>query len=204
MPRVKVLERLFFCRPRILNVLHAFYLVEATSQTNSLELAALARYAAGAKSALEIGSYQGVSATVIARNLAPDGRLFCVDPWPSTGGRSNPGFKIFKRHLRRTKTVDRIDVVRNYSGLTADQLPDRLDFAFIDGDHSWPGIETDWHLVAPRLFSGGIVCLHDTAIPEAEPWRKFDSTRFYDERIATDAAFETISTVYSMRVVRKL
>jgi hypothetical protein len=42
------------------------------------------------------------------------------------------------------------------------------------------------------------------AVPAAEPWRKFDSTRFYDEKIATDSAFETIDTVYSMRVVRKL
>jgi len=33
------------------------------------------------------------------------------------------------------------------------------------------------------------------AVPAREPWRKFDFNAFYDEKIATDSAFETIDTV---------
>src|SRR5205814_9751058 len=131
---VKLLERFFLRRPRALNVLHRFRMVNATSQTNLPELAALARYAANAKAAVEIGSHQGVSAAVIARSLASGGQLFCVDPWPSENGRRNPIFEIFKRHIARTKTGRSIHIIRDFSSNVADQLPPRLDFAFIDGD----------------------------------------------------------------------
>jgi predicted O-methyltransferase YrrM len=201
---MNVLEKVFFRRPRILNALHKVRLADATSQTNEPELNALARYATGRHTGVEIGTYQGVSAARIVASLAPDGLLFCVDPWPGGKNGEDPNYKICLRHLRRTGVYRKIRIVRAFSSNAAKVVPEAIDFAFIDGDHSWSGIETDWHLVAPRLISGGIVCLHDTAIPAAESWRKFDSTRFYDEKIATDSAFETIDTVYSMRIVRKL
>jgi predicted O-methyltransferase YrrM len=175
-----------------------------TSQTNKLELAALAHYAKGARTAVEIGTHQGVSAAMIAAALDPNGMLFCVDPWPEADRHPNPCFEICKRHLVRTGMQSRIRIVRGFSGDVADQLPGQIEFAFIDGDHSWSGIETDWHLITPRLVHGGIACLHDTAVPPEEPWRKFDSIRFYEEKIATDQGLELVDTVYSMRVVRKL
>jgi predicted O-methyltransferase YrrM len=201
---MKSLEKLFFRRPRILNLLHKFRMVHATSQTNELELAALARHASGLRIAVEIGTHQGVSAARIGAALDTNGVLLCVDPWPEANGRPDPSFEICRRHLIRTGTQNRIRIIHGFSGDVADQLPTQIEFAFIDGDHSWSGIETDWGLIAPRLVSGGLACLHDTAIPAEEPWRQFDSTRFYDDRIAHDGSFQTIETVYSMRVVRKL
>jgi predicted O-methyltransferase YrrM len=200
---MKFLERMFFRRPRILNALHRFHLVDATSQTNAQELQTLARYAKGARFALEIGSYQGVSAAVIAQNLAADGTLCCVDPWPLNRRVTNPVHSIFLRHLERTNTTRRIRVVRDFSANATQQMPPAVDFAFIDGDHSWNGIETDWRIVSPRMMDGGVVCLHDTAVPPQEPWRTFDACRFYDEVIALAPGFELVETVYSMRVVRK-
>ena len=197
------LEHVLFRRPRILNVLHKLRLVNATSQTNDEELQALARYAKGARIALEIGSYQGVSAAVIARNLASDGRLVCVDPWPTNGKRDNPEFKIFARHLERTKTKHKIHVIRDFSTNALEQLPPKVDFAFIDGDHSWSGIAEDWAIVSSRAVDGTFVCLHDTAVPQAEPFRIFESCRFYNEVIKSNSGFELVETVYSMRVLRK-
>ena len=57
---MKILEKAFFQRPRILNVLHKVRLAGATSQTTESELSALARYANGRHTAVEIGTYQGV------------------------------------------------------------------------------------------------------------------------------------------------
>ena len=82
----RFLEKRFFRRPRVLNFLHWANLVGATSQTIPVELKALERHAAGAHQALEIGTYQGVSAARIAGALAPDGLLYCVDPWPKIDG----------------------------------------------------------------------------------------------------------------------
>jgi len=200
---MRFLEELFCHRPRIFNLLHRIHLVRAISQTNSLELSALARFASGARLAVEIGSFQGVSAAVIARSLAENGVLHCVDPWPAKAGGSNAVFDIFNRHIRRARMANRIQIIRNFSANAADRMPDSLDFAFIDGDHSWNGIETDWAIVAGRIRDGGIVCLHDTAIPAQEPWRDFESCTFYDLKIHPNNNFELVDTVYSMRILRK-
>jgi predicted O-methyltransferase YrrM len=200
---MKVLEKVFFQRPRILNALHKVRLADATSQTIERELDALARHATGRQIAVEIGTYQGVSAARIAASLAPDGLLFCVDPWLGGKNGDDPNYRICLRHLHRTGVYRKIRIVRDLSANAAGVVPETIDFAFIDGDHSWDGIQTDWYFVAPRLVLGGVVCLHDTAVPALEPWRTFDSVRFYDEKVASDRAFETIETVYSMRVVLK-
>jgi predicted O-methyltransferase YrrM len=201
---MKTLERLFFRRPRLLDVLHQLRLVHATSQTNEAELEVISRYARGALCAVEIGTYQGVSASRIAASLDPAGILFCVDPWPGGKNGRDPNFAICQRHLRRTEMADRVRIIRGFSGEVASSLPAEVDFAFIDGNHSWDGIETDWNLLSGRIRSGGFVCLHDTAIPPNEPWRMFDSVRFYDETIAVDRRFESVEQEHSLRVVRKL
>lgn len=84
------------------------------------------------------------------------------------------------------------------------EIPGSLDFAFVDGDHSWAGIETDWRLVAERMRPGGRVCLHDCVIPAAEPWRNPESVRFFSQIIAPDRRFDLIEVVHSMVVLRKL
>lgn len=200
---VKPFERLFSGHPRILNVLHGAHLVGATSETNEEELAALSRHCRNAKVALEIGSSQGVSAAVIARSIRADGRLFCVDPWPGGTEGRDPIFEIFKRHIKRTKTASKIRILRHFSAKVVDRLPAEFDFAFIDGDHTWTGIETDWAIVSRRMRDGGLVCLHDTAVPAEEPWRNIDSCRFYEAVIQSNPEFELLETVYSMRVLRK-
>lgn len=39
----------------------------------------------------------------------------------------------------------------------------KVDFAFVDGDHSYRGLRQDIFLVTPLLRPGGIMALHDTA-----------------------------------------
>lgn len=39
----------------------------------------------------------------------------------------------------------------------------KIDFAFVDGDHSYKGLRQDIFLVTPLLRDGGILALHDTA-----------------------------------------
>lgn len=200
---MQFLETLFFRRPRILNQLHRVGLVEATSQTNEAERAALARYAAGANKALEIGTYQGVSAVVIAQALAPGGVLYCVDPWPARNGKADPNWLICERTLRRAGVDGRIKILRAFSSAIIEKLPTDLDFAFVDGDHSSNGIKTDWQIVASRVRSRAIICLHDAVTPPAEPWRQLDSMRFFEQVILKDDRFDKIDIVHSMAVMQK-
>ena len=199
------LEGLFVRRPRVLNLLHSANLVNATSQTIPAELDALERYAAGACGALEIGTHQGVSAARIAGALAPDGILYCVDPWPVTEKRgTNPCWSICQRHLRHSGAENRIRILRGSSRAMASQVPEQLDFAFVDGDHSWEGIRTDWMIVSEKMLVGGLVCLHDSFTPAGEGWRHPDSCVYFEKVIQNDDRFSLIDVVHSLAVLRKI
>ena len=158
----------FNTRPRILNVLHALRLYRAYSQTLASELECLGKHAKGRKVALEIGTHMGVSAGVIAHALAEDGRLFCVDPWEAPPGKEHPCFSICRRELRRQGVLGKVGFLKGFSRDVEESMPKECDFVFIDGDHSFQGLETDWGITHRRLIPGGVVCLHDTAVPSGE------------------------------------
>lgn len=199
-----VITRLLASRPRALNLLHAFGLASPFSQTIGIELACLARHATGRRCALEIGCFQGISASVIAKALDPVGKLYCVDPWAPIGDRENDIFAIAKRHFRRTGVEGRIVILQGLSAAMAPHLPPSLDFAFIDGDHSSEGLATDWAIVAPRMTPRGVVCLHDTTIPQSEPLRQHESVQYYDDFIRGDQRFDLIETVHSLNVLERI
>jgi predicted O-methyltransferase YrrM len=199
-----LLERAFSRRPRLLDLLHRAHLVRAISQTNEIELKAIEEYATGAGTALEIGSSQGVSAARIAAAMPDSGILYCVDPWPASEGKLNACHAIFRRHISRTGVTSKIRVLQKVSSAVGGLVPSEIDFIFVDGDHSWKGIETDWCLVRQKLRFGGIVCLHDSLIPAEEPWREPESVKFYQQVVAADPEFRTIDHVHSLAVLRRL
>ncbi len=201
---MNLVNRFLIRRPSLLNALHHLRLVAPYSQTIPSELETLSEHAKGRGEALEIGSYQGVSAEFIAKALRHEGRLYCVDPWQDTHlGWQNPCYLIFERHLRRLGLWDKIKVLRSYSSEVASQLPGDLDFIFVDWDHSWTGLAADWQIVKNRLATGGIACLHDTLIPASEPWRTLDSVRYFNEVIAKDPDFRVVEQVHSMTVLAR-
>lgn len=178
--------------------------MNAHSQTNVEELACLASFAQGRKLGLEIGSHMGVSGVRIAKALGEGGKLFCVDPWEPVRGKENPCLSICKRELHRNKVAHRVVLVQGLSHEVEESLPALFDFIFVDGDHSCKGIGRDWELVLRRLAVNGIVCLHDTSIPSAEPHRRPESVDFFNDVIRNHPEFELVENCYSMNVVRRL
>jgi predicted O-methyltransferase YrrM len=83
-------------------------------------------------------------------------------------------------------------------------MPDHLDFAFVDGDHSWEGIKTDWTIVSEKIHPGGVVCMHDSFTPAGEEWRHLDSCVYFEKVIRSDARFSVIEVIHSLAVLRKL
>ena len=186
-----------------MNPLHALGLIKAFSQTNEIELACLARYASGREMALEIGTFMGVSARVISKKLAAGGRLYCVDPWQIHHGKENPCWTICKRELKRHGLLSRVTFLHGFSYEVEELMPGSFDFIFIDGDHSYEGLARDWEIVLRRLGPGGILCLHDTTIPEPEPYRVFGTVTFFEEVIRPHDEFELLECCYSMNVLRR-
>jgi predicted O-methyltransferase YrrM len=175
------------------------------TQTTEAERQALAEHAAGRRRAIEIGVFEGFNTELIARELASDGRLFAIDPFLP----GKLGFcwskVIARRQISRAGLSGRVTFVRAMSWDACAQLNGDFDFMFIDGDHSWGGIERDWRDWSGRVSPGGIMALHDTRVPEHNPAvAELGSCAFYREVIRHDSRFELVGSFDSLNVLRRL
>ena len=192
-------------RPRVLNLLHSLGIASPHSQMNQVEKQCLRKYATGKSNALEIGTYMGVTASIIAMSLEDKGELVCVDPFESKNNKQNPGLVMAERELKRQHVFHKTRFLFGYSNdkEIINKIPQRLDFILVDGDHSYEGLKNDWQIVLSKLGSNGIVCLHDTTIPEKEPYRNFGSVAYFNDVIKNDTNFVHLETVYSMNILRR-
>ncbi len=106
--------------------------------------------AAGARSAIEIGTFTGYSSICIARALPPDGKLLCLDEnaeWTA----------IARRYWAKAGVQDRIELRLGPALASLYELPPSpsFDFAFIDADKAQ--YDAYYELVLPRLRSNGLI-----------------------------------------------
>ena len=104
----------------------------------------------GARTAVEVGTFTGLSSIAIARGLPPDGRLICCDV-------SDEFTSIARRYWQRAGLAERIELRLGPAADTLAGLPDEphLDLAFIDADKT--GYEAYWNLLVPRMRPGGVI-----------------------------------------------
>ena len=136
------------------------------SSTPRVELAVLFTLAAELPSnaaALEIGSYHGASSCFLAAGLARHGgRLICVDTWQNEtmGEGESDTFATFQQNIAGLRT--KVETIRKSSlDLVDSDLPEELDFVFLDGDHSYDAVHSDMKLIGPHVVPNGIVAFHD-------------------------------------------
>lgn len=131
---------------------------------------------------VEIGSAHGWSTCLIALALEQNlkGKLYAVDPHISNDWSDpNPDQSLdaLRSNLEATGLGHRVQIIRKTTADAAAELPDRIDFAFVDGDHSFAGVKTDWEVLLPRLGLWSIVVFHDSlwevhrGVPLYEEWR---------------------------------
>jgi predicted O-methyltransferase YrrM len=112
---------------------------------------------------VEIGSYIGASACFIAAGMkkSPGDKLYCIDTWQNEGmaeGKRDT-FTEFKKNTSKYK--DLIIPHRGESRELAKKFDRRIDFLFIDGDHSYEGVRADVNSWFPKLNPGALVLFHD-------------------------------------------
>jgi caffeoyl-CoA O-methyltransferase len=141
---------------------------------------------AGARDALEIGTFTGYSAICIARGLAEGGRLTCCDV-------SDEWTSVARRYWQRAGLADRIDLQLRPALETLRALPAAAEFdlAFIDADKT--GYISYWNEVVPRIRPGGVILVDNTlssgrvanpAVPDDRvPVRSFNDHARADERV---------------------
>jgi caffeoyl-CoA O-methyltransferase len=146
--------------------------------------------AVGARWAVEVGTFTGLSALSIARGLAPNGRLFCFDvseEWTAIG----------RRYWEKAGVADRIELRIGPAAPALRTLPEEpwLDFAFIDADKR--GYSVYWDEIVRRLRPGGLVAV-DNVLWEGEVVQAdktgvdVEAIRAFNDKVLADDRVESV------------
>ncbi|MGI8958548.1 MAG: O-methyltransferase [Bryobacteraceae bacterium] len=144
------------------------------------------------KTTLEIGTANGGSLFLFTRTAAPDAHLISVD---LPGGEFGDGYPIWRIPLYHSfaQPGQQIDLVRadSHSALTRQKIEQmlggaKLDFIFLDGDHTYDGVKSDFQMYSSLVRSGGLIAFHDITefnygAADFIPERPFGVKRFWDE-----------------------
>jgi caffeoyl-CoA O-methyltransferase len=142
---------------------------------------------AGARSAIEVGTFTGYSSICLARGLPDDGRLICCDiseEWTS----------VARRYWQRAGLADRIELRLGPALDSLRALPagPAFDLAFIDADKA--GYVSYWDEIVPRIRAGGVILVDNTLFhgqvvdpgstdANAAGIRAFNSRAIADDRV---------------------
>jgi len=137
------------------------------------------------KRSLEIGTNYGGTLFLLCTLSPSDAKIISVD-LPS--GRFGGGYPRRKAPLfRRFVTGDQeLHLLRadSHSLRTKDRVMqildgEKLDYIFIDADHTYAGVQRDFEMYSPLVRSGGIVAFHDIVTHKRETECQVE--RFWNE-----------------------
>ncbi len=153
------------------------------------------------KKILEIGTARGGTLYLWLQAASSDATIVSVDlPEGEFGGAYPacrvPFYKAFARpeqtlHLLRTDShlAETLEQVKNLFA------SENIDFAFIDGDHTYRGVKSDFISYAPLVRPGGIVAFHDILprpdMPDIQVdkfWNEIKDRYDSEEFIGTEAS----------------
>jgi predicted O-methyltransferase YrrM len=119
------------------------------------------------RSVLEIGTNRGGTLFVLCRLANPFANVISLD---LPGGKFGGGYRWFQAllfqqfpsrgqrlHLIRDDS-HKLDVRERVAAILHDQ---KLDLLFIDGDHTYQGVRTDFEMYSPLVRAGGMIAFHD-------------------------------------------
>ena len=118
---------------------------------------------------IEIGVGAG-DGSLTAMHLMPNLSMYCIDPWIHVDGqpfelgghdqaRHDNAYKCAVERLGNFGT--RATIIKKKSDDAINDVPDEVDFIFIDGHHEYSQVVKDINNYAPKVRSGGIIAGHD-------------------------------------------
>jgi len=146
--------------------------------------------AIGARRAIEVGTFTGLSALAIARGLPPGGHLLCLDV-------SEEWTKVARRYWAKAGVAERIELRVGPAAETLRALPESppYDFAFIDADKK--GYPVYWEEILRRLRPGGLVAV-DNVLWDGDVVRPMkrgedvEAIRRFNDMARADARVESV------------
>lgn len=133
---------------------------------------------------MEIGTAKGGTLFLHSRSADDFAQLISVD---LMGGAFGGGYAPWRQWLYRkfARAQQRIDLIQDdshsvdtYEKVKALLKGNLLDVLFIDGDHTYQGVKTDFEMYKNLVRKGGLIALHDIAKAREE---SCDVDRFWHE-----------------------
>jgi predicted O-methyltransferase YrrM len=130
------------------------------------EMLALLMMIGSPSSIVELGTARGGTLFLFTRVAAPNATIVTVDVenGPFGGGypRShNPLLRSFARDQQTVRLIRGDSRAPNTLRRVRDVSASLVDLLFIDADHTYEGVRSDYEMYAPLVKSGGIVAFHD-------------------------------------------
>jgi caffeoyl-CoA O-methyltransferase len=144
-----------------------------------------------ATDALELGTFTGYSAICIARGLAPQGKLTCLELEQRFAD-------IAQRNLEDAGVADRahIEVGPADEWLARQPEDERFDFVFLDADKS--GYAAYYELLLPRMKPNGLLLIDNTLMDGRVVDPQDDATRAVARLNDAIAADERVDTAMAL------
>lgn len=145
------------------NHLHDSFVIE--SHLTVRERIKLYELAINKKNIVEIGSFIGASACCFGSAAKKsNSRIYCIDTWENhamSEGKRNTLEEFNKNTIGYKNYITKI---KGYSHDVVNEIENNLkkiNLLFIDGDHSYDGVKSDWENYRKFLEKGSIIVLHD-------------------------------------------
>lgn len=123
---------------------------------------------------VEIGTASGGTLFLLSRMLPDGAKIFSLDLPRGEFGGGYPTWKIpiFKSFANTTQSIELLRG-NSHTQEMLDKLKNilqgnKIDFLFIDGDHTYSGVKQDFEMYSPLVKSGGVIAFHDIAKHPAE------------------------------------
>jgi predicted O-methyltransferase YrrM len=147
---------------------------------------------------LEIGTHRGGAFFAFCQVSSPSATVISMDlPVYEAYGRKPPYREFVIRAMAQPgQTFGRIlgdsHSEESFARLQRKLRGRKLDFLFIDGDHSYQGVRRDFEMYAPLVRQGGILGFHDIVQPVNDPsnevhrfWGELKSRYEWSEIVAS-------------------
>lgn len=134
---------------------------------------------------VEVGSFLGRTAVVMARHAKPSVKIFCIDIFPekikigidtssyynnSQYPKLGQEFNVRLEFKKNTQEFENIIPIIGKSPYEIQYTNEPIDMFFLDGNHNNPNDLENLNFFCPLVKSGGIICGHDfsSAFPDVQ------------------------------------
>jgi cephalosporin hydroxylase len=137
------------------------------------------------KVVLEIGTEKGGTLFLFTRVADPKAKIISID---LPGGPFGGGYPRWKIPLYKSfaKEGQEIYLIRgdSHNIQTFEKVKrilngEKVEFLFIDGDHTYEGVKKDFEMYSPLVRRGGIIAFHDIVVHPPET--KCEVNKFWNE-----------------------